>query len=417
MLDFEEPEELLGAVLDQRWRLSRVLGHGGLAVVYQAESLEGGPDCAVKILRGEFEDRPEIVERFLSELRASARVDHPGIARVFEAVRAADGTPYLVMELLEGKPLSWRMNRGRLPVEQAAAIAENMLDALAAAHAGGVVHRDLKPGNVFLLGDAMNGATVKILDFGIALVIDAAGGMQRKTRTGMLLGTPGYMSPEQIRSIKTTDPRADLWSVGIILYEMLSGRPAFFADNEFERITKVLNSDPTPIDQVAPQYAHWVPFFQRALARSAEMRFQTAREMAIAVRSVARGAGMPQPGASMPPQGSVPPQASAPYGSVPPETYGSAPQSPMPYGSAPPPSPAPYDSMPPQGSSPYRFGTSDTAVSPGSQAAPAPGSGEPFVEVVSAPRGRFRVPLVVAILLALVTGLVGFALGLLVARM
>ncbi len=372
MLDFQEPDELIGAVLDQRWRLTRVLGQGGLAVVYEAESLDGGAPCAVKILRGEFEDKPEIIERFLSELRASARVDHPGIARVFEAVRAADGTPYLVMELLEGAPLSSRMNKGRLPVEQAATITENMLAALAAAHAAGVVHRDLKPGNVYLIGDAVHGSNVKILDFGIALVIDAAGGMKRKTRTGMLLGTPGYMSPEQIRTIKTTDPRADLWSVGIILYEMLSGQRAFEADNEFERITKVLNGEPRPIDQVAPQYAHWVPFFERALAPSVELRFQTAQEMAYAVRSVASGRGMPRPSfspqpsypsptpgspgqrSSAPPQGSVPP-----YGSVPPG---------MPYGSVPPPSPW---------RRPVRLAVSARPTRPSRRAPrPLPGSGE-----------------------------------------
>jgi serine/threonine-protein kinase len=323
-------------------------------------------------------------------------VDHPAVARIHEAVQAADGTPYLVMDLVPGVALSVRMNQGRLPVEQATGIARNILSALMVAHPSGVVHRDLKPGNVMLLGDPNISTELKVLDFGIARVIDAAGGVQRKTRTGMLLGTPGYMSPEQIRSIKTTDPRADLWSVGILLYEMLTGKMAFAAENEFERITKVLNSEPVPIEQVAPQFAHWAPFFQRALAKDLLARFQTAEEMQAALDRTARGEDMrPVQSSGAVTSGSgVPP----PRGSSFPPAH-----------SAPPPSP--------QGSVPGPFGSSNTAVSPGSamvsQVSQQPGGTIPVVQV---PRRPASVPLTLAVLLALICLALGFAGGFLAAR-
>jgi eukaryotic-like serine/threonine-protein kinase len=419
MLDFDDPEELIGATLDGRWRLVRVVGQGGIGVVFEAESLERGGRYALKILRSEFCESEDIVSRFLSEVQASVRVDHPCVARVYEAVRAADGTPYLVMELLEGQPLANRMNRGRVPVEQATAIVQNILAALTVAHAAGVIHRDLKPGNVFLLGDQVTGTDVKLLDFGIALVLDAAGGMQRKTRTGMLLGTPGYMSPEQIRSIKQADQRADLWSVGIIFYELLAGVPAFEADNEFARVTKVLTSEPVPIENAAPQFAHWGPFFKKALAREPGQRFQSAAEMSAALEHVARHGQMPgagpntrespawsgaaggfNPSTSEPNRGSAPPPGH--FASQPP---GSAAASGGGYVSAPPPAVS---------SAPRRFG-GDTAVSAGTDGAPST-RGEPSVEIVQVPKRGFQLPLGLVLMIAVIALLVGFTVGVFVGK-
>ncbi|MEZ4221202.1 MAG: protein kinase [Polyangiaceae bacterium] len=386
MLDFQDPDDLVGAVLDQRFRLDKALGRGGLAVVYQGTDLERQERVAIKILRAEFGDSSEIVGRFLNELTATARVDHPNVARIHEAVQAADGTPYLVMELVSGIPLAARMNQGRLPVEQAAGIARNILAALALAHAAGVVHRDLKPGNVMLLGDPASSTELKVLDFGIARVLDAAGGVQRKTKTGMLLGTPGYMSPEQIRSIKTTDPRADLWSVGILLYEMLTGCMAFEAENEFERLTKVLNSDPVPIERIAPQYAHWAPFFSRALAKDLGERFQNAEEMSAALQLASRGEDI-----AIVSSGRAVPSGHAVRPSVPP----------------------PGSAQPAAGP----FGESSTAVSPGSAyGSYIPQRPEPQVPVVDVPRQPARVPLTLAVLLALICLALGFVGGFVAGR-
>ena len=288
-----EEQALVGAVLSQRWRLVRYIGSGGLGIVYEAQPTRGEGSVAVKLLRQEMCHEQQIVERFVNEANASMRVQHPGIVKVYEAARAEDGTPYLVMELLHGEALFDRMSRGRLPVEQAAPIVHEVLMVLQAAHAAGVVHRDLKPENIFLLRTADGHVQVKVLDLGIARVLDAAGGLSRRTRTGMLLGTPGYMSPEQASNAKGADLRTDLWSVGVILYEMLTGICAFEADNEFARLVAVLHQSPRPIEEVAPQYAHWKPFFQRALARDLTLRFQSAKEMADALVAVSRGGQVP----------------------------------------------------------------------------------------------------------------------------
>ncbi len=287
-------EALVGAVLRQRWRILRAIGAGGLGLVFEVQDLRQQTLHAAKLLRPEFCEEASVVDRFLAEAHASGRVDHAGIPRVVECDRAEDGSPYIIMELLTGEPLSHLMNQGRVPVREAARIASAILDTLAAAHAVGVVHRDLKPDNVFLVGTG-GAPQIKVLDFGLARVMDVAGGPSRKTRTGMMLGTPGYMSPEQVKNAKEAGVPADLWSVGVILYEMLTGVRAFVAANEFERMTKVLTERPTPIQNVAPQYAHWAPFFAGALAFEAASRFQSAHEMKTALVEIAQGAAMSQP--------------------------------------------------------------------------------------------------------------------------
>jgi len=407
MSNVDDPNALVGAVLNRRMRLTGVLGEGGLAVVYSAEGLAGEGVCAVKLLRSEFCSEPSVVERFLGEATASARVRHPGLATIYEAQRAEDGTPYLVMELLSGQPLAARMNRGRLTLDEAAPIVHEMLAALGALHAAGIVHRDLKPDNVFLARDPAGRQVVKLLDFGLARVIDAAGGLNRKTRTGMLLGTPGYMSPEQVKNPKQADHRTDLWATGILLYEMLSGVPAFSAENEFARVTAVLYGDPLPIAQVAPQHAGLSEFFRRALAREPTDRFQSAGEMADALVMATR-AGAPAP-ASAPATGrsaaAIEPTATfaaAPVAVANPAGQGLAPVAAQVAGSTPP-------------GAPHVFGAVHTAIS----AEPSPGlmpstPSEPLVQVVTPPRSGVPVILVL-VLVSFALG-AGFVIGFLVAR-
>ncbi len=276
--------QLVGAVFNGRWKLMKLVGEGGMGAVYEAHSLANEGTRAIKVLHPEFTSEEQVLSRFFAEAQAARMLQHLNVAQIFEATRAEDGTPYLVMEFLRGMPLSGLMKPGQpMPPQQAAPIVYGVLQALAIAHPRGVVHRDLKPDNLFLVPDSTGNHVVKVLDFGIAKVMDAAGGMGSKTKTGVLLGTPGYMSPEQIKNSKGVDARSDLWSVGVILYEMLTGREAFPADNEFTRLTLVLTQEITPIGQVNPGLSSWDGFFQRALSKDPVGRFQSAQEMAQAL--------------------------------------------------------------------------------------------------------------------------------------
>jgi serine/threonine-protein kinase len=283
---------LVGAVLSRKWRLVQKLGEGGMGEVYAAEPLGGGARVALKILRPEYIGEPPVLSRFLEEGRTCVRLIHPNIVRVFECAQAEDGSPYLVMELLEGVPLgAYTANGGRVPPQQAVPILQGILAGLAAAHAKGVVHRDLKPDNVFLTRDRDGTFVVKLLDFGVAKVMDVAGGMGNRTRTGMLLGTPAYMSPEQVKNARDVDPRADVWSAGVLFYEMLTGRSAFPAPTEFARLTAVMTAEPEPVERIDPALARLGPFIARALRKNRDERFVSALEMARALVAVAPAIG------------------------------------------------------------------------------------------------------------------------------
>jgi serine/threonine protein kinase len=184
---------------------------------------------------------------------------------------------------------AYTQNGGRVPLQQAVPILQGILTGLAAAHAEGIVHRDLKPDNVLLTRDASGTFVVKLLDFGIAKVMDVAGGMGVRTRTGVFLGTPAYMSPEQARSARDVDQRADLWSAGVLFYEMLTGRSAFPAPTEFARLAALLSSEPEPVEKVDPALAPLAGFFERALKKDRDARFPTAGEMSRALAAAVPG--------------------------------------------------------------------------------------------------------------------------------
>ncbi len=316
-----ETDSLVGAVLAGRWRLTRKLGEGGMGAVYAAEGVNGEGDVAVKILHKEFVKEDQVVSRFYAEAEASKRLNHPNIARVFESGTAETGEPFLIMELLRGQSFGDACPEGsRLPVPEAARIMKEVLVALAEAHRQDIVHRDLKPDNIFLCDVPGGGRVAKLLDFGIARVIDAAsGGAMRKTKTGMLLGTPGYMSPEQLRNSKTVDPRGDLWSLCTVFYEVLSGRDPYGATNDFARLTAVFTQDAIPVDRDAPELAPWREFFQRAFQRDINLRFQSAQEMSAAIDAVLEGRPLPAPAAPLqPPAPQQPVTAAAPVYQPPP---------------------------------------------------------------------------------------------------
>jgi serine/threonine-protein kinase len=289
------PSSRIGTVLSGHYRLDRLIGEGAMGAVYAAARLTDQSPCAVKVLHAEYVAHPTITRRFFGEAEAMARLEHPGIARVFEAARAEDGAPYLVMELLEGRPLSDALTMsGPLPLPFAIRIMKTALEALDYAHQHGVVHRDLKPDNLFVLTLPGQEPTLKIVDFGIAKILDDTG-ERPLTRTGAMLGTPGYMSPEQLRSSRDVDPRSDLWGMAVILYEVLSGQPPFAGDNAMAQIHAVMQGEPTPIGDVAPQVAGLQGFFNRGFAHDRATRFQTAAEMIEALEFFAEHAHEPPP--------------------------------------------------------------------------------------------------------------------------
>ncbi len=221
-----------------RYEVGDRIGKGGFGVVHFARDVELDRELAIKFLRPEYQVRPNVVQRFLQEARAAARIGHPGIVTVFECGQIAgtglraDGTAFIAMELLKGKSLAETLElSGRMSLELALSIGRQLAAALASAHASGIIHRDLKPDNVYLVPDpaVRGGVRVKILDFGVAKLAEAAeGGVH--THSQVMLGTPRYMAPEQARSAARVDHRSDIYSLGCILYELLSGRPPYGGD-------------------------------------------------------------------------------------------------------------------------------------------------------------------------------------------
>lgn len=279
-----EPPDLTGAVLNQKYKLLKRVGWGGMGSVYATDAFEDGTRLAVKLLNPDAAHEEEVVRRFIDEGKLSERLVHPNIVRIHEVAVAEDGCPYIVMEFLAGVPLAaYTAEGGKVPLAQGVMILKGILAALRYAHAQGIVHRDLKPDNVYLALDSEKQYTVKLLDFGIAKVMDLAGGMGKHTRTGVLLGTPAYMSPEQIRSSRDVDARSDLFSVGVLAYEMLTGKAAFPAPTEYAKLAAVLGSEPPPLSASDPALAHLDDFVRGAMQKDRAHRFQSADEMAEAL--------------------------------------------------------------------------------------------------------------------------------------
>jgi eukaryotic-like serine/threonine-protein kinase len=239
----------VGTVLAGRYRIERLLGSGGMGSVYRAEHVLMRKACAVKVLHREMTQVKEVVARFEREAVAAARIEHPNVATATDFGQLEDGSFYLVLEFIEGKSLGRLLGElGALPEERALLITRQIADALAAAHRAGIVHRDLKPDNVMLIRKDGGSDLVKVLDFGIAKVKleDAPTEQQALTRLNTVMGTPEYMAPEQARG-ETVDHRADLYTVGVILYEMLAGTSPFRHEDFVVVLTKKLTEDPPPL--------------------------------------------------------------------------------------------------------------------------------------------------------------------------
>ena len=278
----------VGFVLSGKYRITREIGRGGMAAVYEAENIDIGKRVAIKVLAQELTASAVVVERFLREARAAAAIRSPYICDVYDSGRLEDGRPFLVLELLEGDSLYERMTKIRhLDVETTLTVITQACRGLTKAHAASIVHRDLKPENIFLTKDEEGKTLAKILDFGLAKFyapMQGSGGEKqvRLTREGAVFGTPAYMSPEQVRGQGAVDHRADLWALACITYECLTGKTVWATEQgvamTFAQIANAPLPRPNKLRPDLPMaFTDW---FDKALDRKIEKRFQTAKEFA-----------------------------------------------------------------------------------------------------------------------------------------
>ena len=281
------------SIVDGRYRLERRLGQGGMGVVYEARHLGTGRRLAIKVIPADPNDKTGAVARFQREARAAGQIESRHVARVVDTGRdEATGDSYLAMDLLEGEDVEGLVGRlGPLPPDLAVRIASQACAGLVKAHEAGVVHRDIKPSNLFLARQDGGEIIVTLLDFGIAKMgVDqlATVGESVLTRTGSLVGSPLYMSPEQARGAKTIDHRTDIWSLGVVLYEALAGSPPNSTTESLgSLILAICSRPPPPVQERAP----WVgddlaEVLRRALAVDPKARFATAAEMASTLRAL-----------------------------------------------------------------------------------------------------------------------------------
>ena len=279
----------LGTVLEGAYRITRLIGEGGMGAVYEAIQLRLNKRVAIKLMARQLAANREALARFLREAEITSRLGHPNLVNVVDFGTSEAGDPYLVMEYLDGEDLDMRLRRcATLPINLAVHITKQAASALAAAHAQGIVHRDLKPANVFLLHVPGELDFVKVLDFGISKV-KAAG--VRLTSAANALGTPNYMSPEQASGkIDEIDHQVDQWALACIAWEMISGRCPFVADDVTALFFQIMNLDPQPLSARVPDLAPEAEqVLRRALSKSPENRFPSIREFAHAFEAAALG--------------------------------------------------------------------------------------------------------------------------------
>ncbi|MGB8330870.1 MAG: serine/threonine-protein kinase [Polyangiales bacterium] len=289
-------DALIGATLGGLYRVTRLIGAGGMGRVYEATHTHLGKSYAVKVLPEGRADKPDAAERFLREARAASQIDNEHIVKVVNCDSDEAHRLFIVMELLEGENLADRIERGALPLADAIRIAEQTAEALQAAHDAGIVHRDLKPENIFLTRKN-DQDFVKVLDFGISKIKNPEHGDPKLTATDQIVGTPLYISPELARGVASVDHRTDIYALGVILYEMLTGTPPFTGQNHFQLLYQHGNQAPEPPSQRSKK-ADIPPHVESAVLRAMEKdpanRFANMDELCAALKgpSIPRRARM-----------------------------------------------------------------------------------------------------------------------------
>jgi len=273
-----------GAILGGKFRIGRTLGKGGMAVVFEAMHQQLGTMVAVKVLRDDLAKNQEVADRFLREARAAAALRGDHICRVIDFGTHEDGTPYIVMELLEGRDLaSVLREQDQIEVGLAASYMLHACAAVAELHSQGMVHRDLKPGNLFVVQKLDGSPSVKILDFGIAKVVLPVD--FDLTSTANIMGSPAYMSPEQLRSAKNVDARSDIWSLGIVLYELVTGDKPFDGESITDLALAITTEAPKPMPRNVP--TGFIEVVWKCLEKDVANRFQDVGQLAEALQPFA----------------------------------------------------------------------------------------------------------------------------------
>ncbi|HTV22274.1 MAG TPA: serine/threonine-protein kinase, partial [Polyangiaceae bacterium] len=273
-----------GDILAEKYRVERVLGQGGMGVVVLAEHIELRERVAIKFLLDTPADNAELAERFVREARAAVKIKSEHVVRVIDVGRLPTGAPYMVMEYLEGEDLSQRLMSGRVPIEDAVDYVIQSCEAMQVAHRTGIVHRDLKPANLFLTQRPDGSSLIKVLDFGISKVKSADAAQLSLTHTQAMMGSPLYMSPEQMRSSKDVSPSADIWSLGVILHELIAGDVPFTGTTFPEVLVQVMSEPPPKLRTLRPEVPEGLEAaVLRCLEKDPADRFSSVANLAVAL--------------------------------------------------------------------------------------------------------------------------------------